>query len=117
MANNGLSAIMLAVSLGHVGVVEALLPVSTLDLTIIDSDGYSVAHKAVMSEEVNSLGILELLCQDGRVDWNINTGPGFPVLMTLEFNKVGMFRALVRTPGVNTNITDGEGKSLVQLVM
>ena len=40
-----------------------------------------------------------------------------PVLMALRRNKVDMFKTLVRTPGVNTNITDGEGRTLVQLVM
>ena len=107
---------MIAVAEGHVGVLEALLPVSSLDLNITDKYGWSAAHKAVDSDEGNSLRILELLCQDGRVDWNLNTGPGYPLLMALRRNKVEMFRTLVRTPGVNTDITDGEGRSLLQLV-
>ena len=112
---NGYSAIMRAVVKGNVDAVEALLSVSTLDLNITASNGVSLAHLAVVSP-VNSLRILQLLCQDGRVVWNINTGPGFPVMMALQLNKVEMFRALVRTPGVNTDITDGEGRSLLQLV-
>ena len=115
---DGLSAIMFAVFGGHVGVVEALLPVSTLDLNTKTSAGVSVAHIAVRSDEVDSLRILELLCQDERVDWNTEDPLGKrPVLLALELNKVEMFRSLVRTPGVETNITDGEGRSLVQLVM
>ena len=114
----GYSAIMVAVYLGNVGVVEALLPVSTLDLNIKISGGVSVAHIAVVSNEVNAQRILELLCKDGRVDWNIPDPEGNrPVLLALEDNKVEMFRTLVRTPGVDTNITNSEGRSLVQLVM
>ena len=114
----GSTAIMLAVYLGYVGVVEALLPVSTLDLNIKTSGGASVAHFAVGSDKVNAKRILELLCEDGRVDWNIPDPEGNrPVLLALKLNKVEMFRSLVRTPGVETNITDSEGRSLVQLVM
>lgn len=111
------AAVMMAVVMGYVGVVEALLPVSSLDLNLANNIGFSVAHLAVSSDKVNSLRILELLCQDGRVDWNINNGPGYPLLIALERNKVEMFQTLVRTPGVNTAITDGGGRSLVQLVM
>ena len=115
---DGLSTIMLAVILGYVGVVEALLPVSSLDLKIKTSDGNSLAHFAVDSDKVNSQRILQLLCQDERVDWNTEDPEGKrPVLLALELNKVEMFRSLVRTPGVETNITDSEGRSLVQLVM
>ena len=114
----GYSAIMLAVYQGHVGVVEALLPVSSLDLNLTDSWGFSVAHLAVESKHVDSVRILQLLCEDGRVDWNTADPEGNrPVLMALERNKLEMFKTLVRTPGVNTNITDGEGRTLVQLVM
>ena len=114
----GNSAVLMAVSYGHVGVLEALLPVSSLDLKIKTSAGVSVAHFAVDSDKVNSLRILELLCQDERMDWNTEDPEGKrPVLLALELNKVEMFRSLVRTPGVDTNITNSEGRSLVQLVM
>ena len=114
---DGYSAVMFAVAMGHVGVVEALLPISNLDLSLTGNNGCSVAHIAVKSDKENSLRILQLLCQDGRVNWNVNTGPGNPLLMALERNKVEMFRTLVRTPGVNTDITDPQGRSLAQLVM
>ena len=114
---DGFTAVMLAVEEGYVGVLEALLPVSSLDLNIIAKNGLSVAHIAVRSDKVNSLRILELLCQDDRVDWNLNTGPGYPLLMAVKLNKVEMFRTLVRTPGVDTNVTYRDGRSLVQLVM
>ena len=118
VTKKGISAIMAAVYLGYTGVVEALLPVSTLDLNLTTSDGVSVAHLAVRSDHGNSVRILKLLCDDGRVDWNTADQEGNrPVLMALRRNKVEMFRTLVRTPGVDTNITDGEGRSLVQLVM
>ena len=79
---HGLSAIMVAVKWGHVGVVEALLPVSSLNLNIKTSAGFSVAHYAVASDKVNSLRILELLCQDERVDWNTEDPMGKrPVLL------------------------------------
>ena len=66
---DGYSAIMMAVYHGFVDVVEALLPVSTLDLNITASDGFSVAHIAVESHHVDSIRILKLLSEDGRVDW------------------------------------------------
>ena len=117
----GYSAAMLGVQRGHVGVVEALLLVSSLDLNMTNQGGFSVAHIVVESDQVDYrryLRILQLLCQDGRVDWNAVDFDGYsPVLRALELNKVEMFRTLVKTPGVNTNITDGEGRSLVQLVM
>ena len=68
---NGFSAVLMAVTLGHVGVLEALLPVSGLDLNILNKAGFSVAHRAVKSSKANSLRILQLLCEDGRVDWNV----------------------------------------------
>ena len=73
----------------------------------------------LISTQLEDLSLCDVvfLCEDGRVNWNINSGPGYPVLMALKLNKVEMFRALVRTPGVDTSITDGEGRSLVQLVM
>ena len=114
----GYSALMLAIQRGHFGVVEALLPVSSLDLNWYSRAGLSAALIAVQSDHVDALKILQLLCQDGRVNWNTVDEEGdSPVVMALYLNKVEMFRTLVKTPGVNTNITDGEGRSLVQLIM
>jgi len=114
----GYSALMLAIQRGHFGAVEALLPVSSLDLNWYSRAGLSAALIAVQSDHVDALKILQLLCQDGRVNWNITDEKGdSPVVVALYLNKVEMFRTLVKTPGVNTNITDGEGRSLVQLIM
>ena len=112
----GFSAIMEAVSLGHTAIVEALLPVSSLVLT--NTDGDSMAHLAVKASKPDSLKILQLLCQDGRVDWNTKDREGnCAVLIALENNQVERFRTLVRTPGVDTDITDAQGRNLMQLIM
>ena len=112
----GFSGIMAAVYLGHTGIVETLLPVSNLSLT--NTDGDTVAHLAVKSTQAVALRILQLLCQDGRVDWNTLDRKGkSPAMIALELNKVDMFRCLVRTPGVDTDLTDGEGRNLMQLIM
>ena len=112
----GFSAIMAAVHLGFTGIVETLLPVSNLSLT--NTDGDTVAHLAVKSTKAVALRILQVLCQDGRVDWNTLDREGkSPAMIALELNKVDMFRCLVRTPGVDTDLTDGEGRNLLQLIM
>lgn len=110
----GYTALMLAVQRGFVDVVEALLLVPGLDLNMTNHGGLSATLIAVNSDEENSLKILELLCQDGRVNWDTVDSPIFEALY---LNKVEMFRTMVKTPGVNTNISDVEGRSLVQLIM
>ena len=112
----GHSALMVAVVLGHTGIVETLLPVCSLSIT--NTDGNTVTHLAVKSTKAVALRILQVLCQDGRVDWNTVDREGrSPAMIALELNKVDMFRCLVRTPGVDTDLTDGEGRNLMQLIM
>ena len=95
--------------------MEVLLPVSSLSIT--NTDGDTVAHLAVKSTKADSLRILQLLCQEGRVDWNTLDREGnSPAMIALELNKVEMFRALVRTPGVDTDLTDSQGRDLMELV-
>lgn len=116
---HGDSALIIAVQRAYADILEILLSVPTIDINSENSEGEGIAQIAVEWIGERRVGerlkCLKLLSKDPRVDWNVmnKEDSDVPIIYALRREKIDMVEILMKTPGVNLDVKDRNGQTLV----
>ena len=118
---HGDSALIIAVQRAYADILEILLSVPTIDINLENSEGEGIAQIAVEWIGERRVGerlkCLKLLSKDPRVDWNVmnKEDSDVTIIYALRREKIDMVEILMKTPGVNLDVKDRNGQTLVQI--
>ena len=109
-----LTGLMLAVMNKHNSIVKLLLEQPTVNLDLVNRDGYTALHFAAKHDNVEAV---QLLLADSRFH-SVNLKDLFgktPVMNAMFYKKEDALRELVTNPSVHLDTWDGKGRSLEEV--
>ena len=112
-SGGGDSAVSMAVSGGCADVLQYILslPHHLVDLTVLVSEGDSLAWLAVKALKGDPMRCVQLLSKEDRVDWNTRDEDGdTPLMYCLKARKIEMAKIILKNPQVDLHISNNDGK-------